>query len=259
EAQAVANEQVSSELEEEAGEVVETETTDESTNEADVTEVTLETLLESYANQAAQEDADVESLLASSTEEASALADVVVQESGAQLEHRLAEEASATSAEAEEETETVDETEEVAKPVEEEPVVEEEQIVEKETEAVNETAEVAEPVKEEPAEEVEQLQTRTVRPQMFAAQAVAKPQVQDANLDAYLSDKRHVDGTQMEKRTVEIELNQTAIRDVIMDKIKAHRRNAYEKNIQFVYEDYNRPKGASQSTNRLREAAREAG
>lgn len=259
EAQAVANEQVSSELEEEAAEVVETETTDESTNEADVTEVTLETLLDSYANQAAQEDADVESLLASFAEEASVLEDVVVEEAVAQLEARLAEEASATSAEAEEETETVEETAEVAEPVEEEPVVEEEQSVEQETEAVEETVAVAEPVKEEPAEEVEQVQTRTVRPQMFAAQAVSTPQVQDANLDVYLGEKRHVDGTPMEKRTVEIELDQTSIRDVIMDKIKAHRRNAYEKNIQFVYEDYNRPKGASASTNRLQTAAREAG
>src|SRR5699024_7811118 len=189
----------------------------------------------------------------------SVLEDVVVEEAVAQLEARLAEEASATSAEAEEETETVDETEEVAKPVEEEPVVEEEQIVEKETEAVEETAEVAEPVKEEPAEEVEQVQTRTVRPQMFAAQAVSTPQVQDANLDVYLGEDRHVDGTPMEKRTVEIELDQTSIRDVITNKIKEHRRKAYNDNVHFVYEWYNRPDSGSQSTNRLREAAREAG
>ena len=253
EAQVVANEQVSSELEEEAEEVVETETTDESTNEADVTEVTLETLLDSYANQAAQEDADVESLLASFTEEASVLEDVVVEEAVAQLEARLAEETSATSTEAEEETETVEETAEVAEPVEEE------QSVEQETEAVEETAEVAEPVKKEPAEEVEQVQTRTVRPQMFAAQAVSTPQVQDANLDVYLGEKRHVDGTPMEERTVEIELNQTTIRDVITNKIKEHRRKAYNDNVHFVYEDYNRPKGASASTNQLQIAAREAG
>lgn len=265
EAQAVANEQVSSELEEEAAEVVETETTDESTNEADVTEVTLETLLDSYANQAAQEDAEIESLLASFTEEASVLEDVVVEEAVAQLEARLAEETSATSTEAEEETETVEETAEVAEPVEEEPVVEEEpgveeeQSVEQETEVVEETAEVAEPVKEEPAEEVEQVQTRTVRPQMFAAQAVSTPQVQDANLDVYLGEKRHVDGTPMEERTVEIELNQTTIRDVITNKIKEHRRKAYNDNVHFVYEDYNRPKGASASTNQLQIAAREAG
>src|SRR5699024_6721284 len=259
EVQDVANEQVFSELEEEAEEVVETETTDESTNEADVTEVTLETLLDSYANQAAQEDAEIESLLASFTEEASVLEDVVVEEAVAQLEARLAEEASATSAEAEEETETVEETAEVAEPVEEEPVVEEEQSVEQETEAVEETAEVAEPVKEEPAEEVEQVQTRTVRPQMFAAQAVSTPQVQDANLDVYLGEDRHVDGTPMEKRTVEIELDQTSIRDVITNKIKEHRRKAYNDNVHFVYEWYNRPDSGSQSTNRLREAAREAG
>lgn len=258
EVQAVANEQASSELEEEAAEVAETETTDESTNEADVTEITLEALLDSYVNQAAQEDADIESLLASFTDEASTLEDVAVEDAVAQLEARLAE-ASATSAETEEETETVEEIEEVAEPVEEEPVVEEEQIVEKATETVDETAAVAEPVKEEPAEEAEQLQTRTVRPQVFAAQAVSTPRVQDANLDAYLGENRHVDGTPMEKRTVEIELNQASIRDVIMDKIKAHRRYAYNKNIQFVYESHNRPNTASASTNRLRDAAREAG
>lgn len=281
EAQAVTVEEASSELEHES---VDTETEDETTNE---TEATLETLLDTYAYQATAEDADVESLLGSFTQEASTLEDVSVEEAVAQLEARLATDSETTAeesdveeteeVEAEEESEDVETEEESEEsvPVEEDTEVEPETVEEteesEEVEATEETTEietveVTEPeveetvAEEETTEEVEQPQVQSARLQTFAAQSTASTsQVQDANLDVYLGEERHRDGTPMEERTVAVELDQEPIREAIMDSIREHRRYAYNNNVQFVYESWDRPAGASSSTNRLRTAAREAG
>ena len=92
----------------------------------------------------------------------------------------------------------------------------------------------------------------------FAAQPQAD-QVKDANLDAHLGEARHVDGTPMEERQVDIELNQAYVQDALEQRIRDFRRQAYDVNLPFRYEDYDRPAGANPNTNRLQTAAREAG
>ena len=92
----------------------------------------------------------------------------------------------------------------------------------------------------------------------FAAQPQAD-QVKDADLDAHLGEPRHVDGTPMEERQVDIELNQAYVQDALEQRIRDFRRQAYDVNLPFRYEDYDRPAGANPNTNRLQTAAREAG
>lgn len=290
EAPATTAEEAPSEIEQESVET-ESEVADE--------EVSLDSLLDTYAQQAV-EGANVEDVLASFTEEASSLEEVAVEDAVAQLESRLAT-ASETPVENTEEEQTIEATEEVEDTVEEQTVETTEEVketaeneedtapveetTEVEPEVVEEaettediveeiettdetteieTVEVTEPeepvVEEETTEETAQPQLRSARPQTFAAQArVATPQAQDANLDVYLGENRHVDGTPMEERTVAVELDQEPIREAIIDSIREARRYAYNDNVQFVYEDYDRPDGGSSSTNRLRTAAAEAG
>ena len=92
----------------------------------------------------------------------------------------------------------------------------------------------------------------------FAAQPQAN-QVQDAELDAHLGEPHHVDGTPMEERQVDIELNQAYVQNALEQHIRDFRRQAYDANLPFRYEDYDRPAGANPNTNRLQTAAREAG
>ena len=92
----------------------------------------------------------------------------------------------------------------------------------------------------------------------FAAQSQAD-QVKDADLDAHLGEPRHVDGTPMEERQVDIELNQAYVQDALEQHIRDFRRQAYDANLPFRYEQYDRPAGANPNTNRLQTAAREAG
>ncbi|EKU93937.1 Putative surface protein SA2285 precursor [Alloiococcus otitis] len=99
-----------------------------------------------------------------------------------------------------------------------------------------------------------------VQPQVvtFAAPPQAD-QVKDPDLDAHLGEPRHVDGTPMEERQVDIELNQAYVQDALEEHIRDFRRQAYDANFPFRYEDYDRPDGANPNTNRLQTAAREAG
>ena len=92
----------------------------------------------------------------------------------------------------------------------------------------------------------------------FAAQPQAD-QVKDADLDAHLGEPRHVDGTPMEERQVDIELNQAYVQNALEEHIRDFRRQAYDANLPFRYEQYDRPAGANPNTNRLQTAAREAG
>lgn len=92
----------------------------------------------------------------------------------------------------------------------------------------------------------------------FAAQPQAD-QVKDPDLDAHLGEPRHVDGTPMEERQVDIELNQAYVQDALEEHIRDFRRQAYDVNLPFRYEQYDRPAGANPNTNRLQTAAREAG
>lgn len=195
--------------------------------EEDVAEVTdsedntpdLATLIATYTEKINAGELDQETAIAELTAAVSELEGVVVEDIVSELQANVA---------------ATEETTEEA-PVEEAPV--EEEIAPEANEAPVATA------------------TRAAAPAAVSL-AAAPAEVTDANLDASLGSPVHADGTLMEERQVDIELDQQAVRDALMQKIRDFRTLAYNENLPFQFNSYD---GATATQNTIQAAARAVG
>lgn len=195
--------------------------------EEDVAEVTdsedntpdLVTLITTYTEKINAGELDQETAIAELTAAVSELEGVVVEDAVSELQANVA---------------ATEETTEEA-PVEEAPV--EEEVAPEANEAPVATA------------------TRAAAPAAVSL-AAAPAEVTDANLDASLGSPVHADGTLMEERQVDIELDQQAVRDALMQKIRDFRTLAYNENLPFQFNSYD---GATATQNTIQAAARAVG